>query len=41
MKIRGLFPMLEAVNLRQTIEFYTRHPGFECRATYPGDGEIC
>ena len=35
MKVKHLFPMLETKNLEQTIEFYTRVLGFECRGVYP------
>jgi uncharacterized glyoxalase superfamily protein PhnB len=35
MKIKGLVPLLATGNLRQTIEFYERILGFECRGKFP------
>ena len=35
MKINGLVPLLATGNLRQTIEFYERFLGFECRGKFP------
>jgi uncharacterized glyoxalase superfamily protein PhnB len=41
MKIKGILPMLETENLRQTIEFYTENLGFECRGAYPDAENPC
>lgn len=41
MKVKGLAPMLETKNLKQTIEFYTQVLGFECRGVYPNEEEMC
>jgi uncharacterized glyoxalase superfamily protein PhnB len=35
MKLNNLRPMLETVDLRQTIQFYTEILGFKCNAVYP------
>jgi uncharacterized glyoxalase superfamily protein PhnB len=34
-------PMLETKNLRETIEFYTKNLGFECRGLYPNEENPC
>lgn len=40
MKVKGLIPMLETENLRQTIEFYGEL-GFVCKGFYPDEESAC
>lgn len=35
MKIKGILPVLETNDLKQTIEFYQKFLDFECRGAYP------
>jgi uncharacterized glyoxalase superfamily protein PhnB len=41
MKLNNLRPMLEAVDLQQTIKFYTELLGFKCGALYPEGEDPC
>jgi uncharacterized glyoxalase superfamily protein PhnB len=41
MKIKGLFPILETKNLKETIEFYTENLDFKCQDVYPNEENIC
>ncbi|NNE98898.1 MAG: bleomycin resistance family protein [Pyrinomonadaceae bacterium] len=41
MKLRGLVPMLETADLRESIKYYTDILGFECQGVYPESGEPC
>ena len=41
MKVTHLIPMLASENLKQTIEFYTKLLGFECRGFYPDEENMC
>src|SRR5690554_1200836 len=40
MKIKGLTPMLATEDLAQTIEFYERFLGFECRGRFPEEKPV-
>jgi len=40
-KLKNVTVMLEAENLKETVEFYTTLLGFKCVSTYPNTGEAC
>lgn len=41
MQLSHITPMLEAKNLAETIEFYTKTLGFTCVSVWPEAGEPC
>lgn len=41
MQLSHITPMLEAKNLTETIEFYTKTLGFTCASVWPQTGEPC